>query len=113
MDLRSDLVALPPSLLVPSDVTRVRAISAVGVPPGPRAERVATEPAFMVQVINEINTELARRQTGLRFVQHDALPRPLIQIVDQESGEVLRQIPNEAAVRIAQALTGLLIDHRA
>ena len=67
----------------------------------------------MASVIDEANAELAKHQTGLRFVQLEALPRPVIQIVDQASGEVLRQIPDETAVRIAQALTGLLIDRHA
>ena len=67
----------------------------------------------MASVIDEANAELAKHQTGLRFVQLEALPRPVIQIVDQASGEVLRQIPDETAVHIAQAQTGLLIDRHA
>jgi len=113
MDANTDLATVLHQVFTPSGAPGAQAVSAVDERADARALQPLIDQQTVAKVIDDANAELAHRQTGLRFVQHDALPRPLIQIVDQASGEVLRQIPNEAAVRIAQALTGLLIDHRA
>jgi flagellar protein FlaG len=111
MDANTDLAAWLHHATSPPGAPRAEAVPAVV--DAPRAPSSPGDVQSMTSVIAEANAELAKHQTGLRFVQLEALPRPVIQIVDQASGEVLRQIPDETAVRIAQALTGLLIDRHA
>lgn len=112
MDANTDLAAWLHHATAPPGAPRAEAVLAV-VAARPRGPSSPGDLPSMASVIDEANAELAKHQTGLRFVQLEALPRPVIQIVDQASGEVLRQIPDETAVRIAQALTGLLIDRHA
>lgn len=113
MDANTDLATLLGRVFSPSGASSPRTVSASSpsLQGGQAIEPLP--PQRLEQVLEEANTELKARQTGLRFIQQDALPRPVIQIIDEASGEVLRQIPNEAAVRIAQALTGLLVDQQA
>ncbi|PMR77705.1 flagellar protein FlaG [Billgrantia endophytica] len=74
----------------------------------------AINPAELVEPIQRINEVL--RQYGVEFKLNDVPSRVITQIVDRESGEVLRQIPSEEVLAIAerlQELQGNLIDLKA
>lgn len=46
-------------------------------------------------------------QTSLRFRVDDESNRVVVSVVDQESGDVIQQIPSEVALRIAQRMAEL------
>lgn len=58
--------------------------------------------------------EAAGGQTDLQFRVDESLGRVIVSVVDAKSGEVIRQMPSEEALRIARHLaedrTGLLSD---
>jgi hypothetical protein len=52
--------------------------------------------------IDDLNNLVAH--TGLRFRLDQDAGRVVVSIIDSESGSVLRQIPSEAALRVARSL---------
>lgn len=119
MDPIPELTLWLDHLFPPSEGARPRADSALPTPapaamPAEAAaadpEAVATEARWAVQTANDT---LRERQIGLRFVQDDDIGRHVMQLVDEATGDVLRQIPSEEAVRLARALTGLLVNGKA
>jgi flagellar protein FlaG len=61
--------------------------------------------------IEQINNMMRDGGRGLNFVIDDTLNQPIIKVTRAETGEVIRQIPNEVVVRVAhnlQKLQGLL-----
>lgn len=85
---------------------------------GPAATKPveALAPAAPVQTeraVQAINESLKVLSTSLRFEIDDRSGRTLVKVVDGDSGEVLRQIPSEAALQIARSLdklTGHLVN---
>jgi len=64
-----------------------------------------------VQQINEVMNNY-----GIHFEMNDDAGQVVIKVVSQETGEVIRQIPNEEVLRVAQHLhemTGLLVREEA
>lgn len=64
-----------------------------------------------VQQINEVMNNY-----GIHFEMNDDAGKIVIKVVSQETGEVIRQIPNEEVLRIAQHLhemSGLLVREEA
>jgi len=86
-----------------------------GVPaseqPGAQARRIAVERAA-----EQIDRRLAESFSDLRIAIDDTLKRPVVRVVDSNSGELIRQVPSEEALRIAKrldALSGLLLRDKA
>ncbi|SDN87096.1 flagellar protein FlaG [Halomonas shengliensis] len=68
----------------------------------------------LVAPIARINEVM--RAFGLEFELSEAANRPITRIVDRDSGEVIRQIPAEEVLRVAERLeelTGRLIHQQA
>lgn len=64
-----------------------------------------------VQQINEVMNNY-----GIHFEMNDEAGKMVIKVVSQETGELIRQIPNEEVLRIAQHLhemSGLLVREEA
>lgn len=59
------------------------------------------------QAIEQINTVLKDGGRGLNFVMDQTVSGPIIQVKRAETGEVIRQIPNEVVVRVAHNLEKL------
>lgn len=59
-------------------------------------------PAELVEPIQRINDVM--RQHGLEFDLSDERTRVVTRVVDSQSGEVIRQIPAEEVLRIAERL---------
>lgn len=57
--------------------------------------------------LDQINTSLKDGGRGLTFVLDNTVKQPIIQVVRSETGEVIRQIPNEVVVRVAHNLERL------
>lgn len=65
------------------------------------------------QAVREINEAVKSIGSGLRFQVDEESKQVIIKIVDESTGEVLKQIPPEVSLRLAQALgkvAGLLVD---
>ena len=80
--------------------------------PAEAAEAVG--PQQTDNAVKEINQALETLATSLKFEVDDESGQTLVKVIDQDSGEVLRQIPSEATVRIARSLAkmiGHLVDH--
>jgi flagellar protein FlaG len=68
------------------------------------------------QAVRELNASLQARSVGLQFEVDEDTDKVIIRVVDRDSGELIRQIPSEEAVRIAKMLgraPGLLMDRSA
>ncbi len=63
------------------------------------------------EAIDLLNNQVSKHNLGLGFVMDEALGRPVVTVRNTESGEVVRQIPNEVVVKVAhniEAFKGLL-----
>ena len=57
----------------------------------------------LIQAVRALNaTELFGQNSELTFVLDRETRRPLVRIVDRDTGEVIRQIPPEYALRMAE-----------
>jgi uncharacterized FlaG/YvyC family protein len=57
--------------------------------------------------IEHINTVLKDGGRGLNFAIDDTLNSPIVKVVRADTGEVIRQFPNEAVVRVAHNIEKL------
>ena len=68
------------------------------------------------RAIDQINTAMRDGGRGLNFVLDESLSMPIIKVTRAETGEVIRQIPNEVVVRVAhnlEKIQGLLFSSKA
>jgi len=78
--------------------------------PGPASAdvpvvEVPTEDRELIQAVKALNrTEVFGYNNELTFVLDRETHRPLVRIVDRETREVIRQIPPEYALRMAEEL---------
>lgn len=63
-----------------------------------------TEPEQLHKLSQELNQVPGMKEKHLSFELSDDYPDPLLQVVDTDSGEVIRQIPGEAAIQIRERL---------
>ena len=64
-----------------------------------------TENRDLIQAVRALNaTELFGQNSELTFVLDRETRRPLVRIVDRDTKEVIRQIPPEYALRLAEDL---------
>ena len=65
--------------------------------------------------VSQLNAQMSASKTGLGFSIDDSLAHPIVTVRNTQTGEVVRQIPNEAVVRVAHSidqLKGLLLNVR-
>jgi flagellar protein FlaG len=68
------------------------------------------------EAVNMLNKQMASTKRGLGFQVDEAVGGPVVTVRSAESGEVVRQIPNEVVVRIAhniEKFKGLLFSAQA
>jgi flagellar protein FlaG len=56
------------------------------------------------EMVEEINKSSIIRSTSLQFVFDEKGDPPVVEVMDTESGEKIRQIPSELAVKLAKAI---------
>lgn len=67
----------------------------------------------LAEAIEQINKQLADSGRNLGISMDQVLNRPIVKVVNTQTGELVRQIPSEAVVKVAhtlEALKGLLYD---
>lgn len=60
------------------------------------------DPQVLSSAVNRINQHLNKYNTSLQFQMDDVHNQVVIRVVDQETHEVVRQIPSETALALAQ-----------
>ena len=81
-----------------------------GVQPAPVAQpattpEIAADQRQIIQAVKALNaTEMFGENSELTFVLDRATRRPLVRIIDKKTNEVIRQIPPEYALRMAEYL---------
>lgn len=103
----SDAVAQPPA---PKTATPVELPDAV--------QQSAAVPSMeqLNDALKRINKTMETQARGVEFSVDDDSKRTIVKVVDQQTKEVLRQMPSEEALAIAKALDqlqGLLIKQQA
>lgn len=58
-------------------------------------------------ILNQLNADLQAWSTGMRFDLDEDTGRIVVSIIDAQSGEVVRSIPNETVMRIAKMIVTL------
>ena len=87
----------------------------------PVTESVSHAPAFDAEAmrknlqaaIEHLNKQLASSGRNLGFTMDDVLNRPIVKVTNTQTGEVVRQIPSDAVIKVAhtlEELKGLLYD---
>lgn len=81
-----------------------------------------TNTKSVADVVEEMNQSDAIRSTSLQFVIEERGEPPVVQVMDRDSGEMIRQIPSELVVKLSKALeemadknserTGVLLDQQ-
>ena len=56
------------------------------------------------EMVAEINKSPIIRNTSLQFVFDEKGEPPIVEVIDTENGEKIRQIPSELAVKLAKAI---------
>jgi flagellar protein FlaG len=68
------------------------------------------------EAVSMLNQQVASTKRGLGFQIDEAVGGPVVTVRSAETGEVIRQIPNEVVVRVAhniEKVKGLLLNARA
>ncbi len=79
-------------------------VTASAVPTAPRAE-VSSDQRELVQAVKALNaTEMFGQDCELTFVIDRETRQPLVRIIDRKTNEVIRQIPPEYVLRMAEYL---------
>ena len=68
------------------------------------------------EAVNMLNKQLSSTKRGLGFQVDEAVGGPVVTVRSADSGEVVRQIPNEVVVRVAHSIEkvkGLLFSAKA
>lgn len=75
-----------------------------------------TERASLDQVVEELNRNIQQTTRALIFTIDERHGKPIVSVVDKETDKVIRQIPSEVALQVADALeevTGALVSEHA
>ena len=57
------------------------------------------------ELVDEVNQNQSIRQRNLEFSVNDEIGTTIVKVIDSESGELIRQIPSEELVRLAEKLS--------
>jgi len=86
----------------------------------PKPVQIMFDPVKMRQNVSDavhmLNQQMQANGRGLGFSVDEAIGGPVVTVRDSNSGEVVRQIPNEAVIRVAHsidAIKGLLFTGKA
>ena len=89
------------------------------IPDDVQAERAADAGAFAERVdrsIDTLNKRMEELGRAVRFSKNREFDREIITVVNPDSGDIVRQIPPEYAIRVSEglkSLRGLLFDDKA
>ena len=127
IDIQSGFRPAPPSApqVRPSTAAPIPGAAAPApAPAGPKVIEIA-RPQIKVdeegdhkrlqQAVDRMNAKMVDGGRGLAFRVDPDLGRPVVTVTNKETGEVIRQIPNEVVIRLARSIEdtkGLLLNAR-
>ena len=94
-----------PATSVPEQMVKMAAAQAVA--DAKQGEAVKLSAAQTAQSLQEINKVMDALSISVQFQFDPAMAEPIIRVVDQQTGKVIRQFPSEDVVRISKALDNL------
>lgn len=100
----------PPALTSTLPASAIRHASS---PPSIQAPSPLELNEQLEKIVSELNEQFADSGRNLGFRVDSVMNRPVVTVLNQASGEVVRQIPSEVVVRVAhsiEALKGLIFD---
>jgi flagellar protein FlaG len=53
-----------------------------------------------------LNEQVSSKNQGLGFRLEDSIDVPVVTVRNSQTGEVVRQIPNEVVIKVAQSIDG-------
>lgn len=62
----------------------------------------------MLKIIEGINAVLSRSGSHIKFVEHQSSQRMMVQILDDQSGEVIRTIPSKEMLDLAARISEMI-----
>lgn len=118
MQMQSIANVAPREMLDPERTAAVAATAAprpAAVDPS-RAETAEPDPVTLGKAVDRLNDTMRAKAQGLEFTIDDDSKRLVVKVVDQQTKEVIRQVPSQEVLEIAKALDraqGLLIRQQA
>lgn len=99
----SNMADYATALPKPQEAIKPQAPQGNGVKPvmGEQAELSVSE---VLEVVQKANAALASNQSNLKFLVDSDNGRPIVQIIDRETQEILKQIPSVEMLKIAKAI---------
>ena len=100
------------STAVSQSTARPRVETVAPAEPKPKADPSLTLEK-MQEIIQVANAAMEGANNSLRFQVDESLSQPIVSVVDQKSGDVIRQLPSEEIVRISrsiESMRGILFD---
>jgi flagellar protein FlaG len=58
------------------------------------------------EAVGLLNEQISSKKQGLGFRLEDSIDVPVVTVRNTETGEVVRQIPNEVVIKVAQSIDG-------
>ena len=65
------------------------------------------------EAVARVNREFEQSEIALQFVMDEVIDRPIVSVIDRDSGELLRQLPSEEVLRAArniESMKGILLN---
>jgi flagellar protein FlaG len=93
---------------LPTGITNNAALKAE-----PQSQEAKIEVKTESSEITELRTELARHDISLKFSRDDATDQVVVQMIDDKTGDPIRQFPTEVSLSLAanfMKLQGVFID---
>lgn len=99
----SNMADYATALPKPQEATNPQPLQGNVVKPvmGEQAELSVSE---VLEVVQKANAALASNQSNLKFLVDSDNGKPIVQIIDRETQEVLKQIPSVEMLKIAKAI---------
>lgn len=120
----SNMAQAPQPARLASDGAPV-AVVAVPSKPGIAVEQVAAKPvaeqqptaAQLQNIVDSINKAMKQSNKNLEFTVDTDTKKPIVKLVDSETGDVIRQFPSDEALAISRSIDqfqqGLLLKQEA
>jgi flagellar protein FlaG len=64
----------------------------------------AAERQNLKEAVSLLNDQMSSSKTGLGFSYNESIDAPVVTVLNTQTGEVVRQIPNEVVIRVAQSI---------
>ena len=112
-------LSLPPTSngASPSTSAEVPAKPVIAVPkPADIKFNAAELRQHLKEAVGFLNEQISSKNQGLGFRLEDSIDIPVVTVRNSQTGEVVRQIPNEVVIKVAQSIDdfkGLILNKKA